>query len=1048
MLFRFGPFELDTERRELRRAGQPVAVQPKVFAVLVYLIGHRDRMVPKAELLDAFWPTNVSEAALQTAISQLRKAVGDSREAQAVIRTYHGQGFRFVAAIEEAPAPEDAPSGRLSLHESRLVAVLCVRVHDDGAQALAPDERDRILTSAHQAARQIVEAHDGALLHIMLDGFTAIFGRDRIHEDAVRRAVYCATELQAAAATGEMQSAGLIAGFAVDAGQLDIPATDIGADWSPPGAIERRATALADATAGAEILIGETALAHLRSEVETEATPQGARLTAIPRKRAGIPGRGRAALPDLVGRGSELAFLSACLDEARAGRGQAVTLSGPPGIGKSRLVAEFLTRLGDDATAQVLHCLPGLDNTPFAPVRALFRDLDPGTIDDPVDQALLRDLRDDGQTADPALQTVTDHQRRQRLLGLIDRLVRRTSGTGPLVIAVEDIHWIDASSRDLFDGLVQQIDGKRLMLVMTTRPGEQAAISDAILTLSPLGQRESLALLNAIPDLGGIGAAGIETIAQRGAGNPFFLEELAFAALAGGDTTRELPDSVQAVVAARIGALDDRLRALLYVVAVIGPGAPVSLAAQMLDRSGTALEAEIRRLAALGFLRRETDTVGFRHMLISDTAYAMIAPADRARLHGEIAEALNAGGGAEPETLARHYQEAGETGRALALWSAACRRALRRSAHHEAIAFAEAGIALIDPGMPDCARTELDLQLSMALALTALRGYGAADVGRAYDRAGVLNRTVRSPEVGVQVDIGQWLHNWVLGRLTRAYSHAEALLAAGTRIKVPALLAQAHAAAGEILVHKGKLAEGLAHLEAGLEQLAIAPPGSIPAQNAAVACAAYAGWAAALMGDSAAARAHLVTSEGLRDLNDNPFAAAIHAGLGADLLIFAGDAEGGLALADEGIRISREQNFPFWLGTALVERGWARSRLGAVAEGIADIDEGIAIFEATGAGVQLANWYGFKAEALWIAGQDEDGYEAARHALDRAEETGDLYFTPRIHAVAARICARTGDADAATRHEAAAQTLARDIGVGAHVIDVRLPRRSAANRLL
>ncbi|MEZ5716312.1 MAG: hypothetical protein R3D85_14835 [Paracoccaceae bacterium] len=274
----------------------------------------------------------------------------------------------------------------------------------------------------------------------------------------------------------------------------------------------------------------------------------------------------------------------------------------------------------------------------------------------------------------------------------------------------------------------------------------------------------------------------------------------------------------------------------------------------------------------------------------------------------------------------------------------------------------------------------------------------------------------------------------MLGRLTRALAHADDLLAAAALSNAPALKAQAHAAAGEILVHQGKLAEGLAHLEDGVRHLRAAPPDSIPAQNAAVACAAYAGWATALMGDTQAAQRHLETSEWLRDLRPNPFAAAIHAGLGADLLIFAGDAPGALALADEAIRISREHNFPFWLGTGLVERGWALAQLGDSRAGVAAATEGIAIFEATGAGVQLANWYGFLAEALLADGRCDDGLAAADRALACAAETGDIYFTPRIHVTAAQLAERLGDRTRADDHAARARDLARRIGIGPHLV--------------
>ena len=100
--FVFDDCEVDVDRFELRREGKPIAVEPQVFDLLVYLIRQRDRVVPKAELLDNLWGDRfVSESALTSRIKQLRRALGDDGRAQRVVRTVHGRGYRFVAEVSE-----------------------------------------------------------------------------------------------------------------------------------------------------------------------------------------------------------------------------------------------------------------------------------------------------------------------------------------------------------------------------------------------------------------------------------------------------------------------------------------------------------------------------------------------------------------------------------------------------------------------------------------------------------------------------------------------------------------------------------------------------------------------------------------------------------------------------------------------------------------------------------------------------------------------------------------------------------------------------------
>lgn len=1028
MIYRFLCFELDTERRELQRAGVRAPIQPRAMDLLGYLLRNADRVVTKRELLDAFWPPNVSEAALQTAMSHLRRTLG--AEGRDAIRTHHGLGFRFVGEVLVARnagqgGAEPASAARL-VRERRLVAALCVRI-----AVGAPGKDD--LSAFLADARGIVERQEGGLSRMLLDGFTAIFGLTPSLEDGARRALYCAAAMQDAAPGG---AASLT--FGVDVGALTLSEADEGDAWAPPNGLERSSAALAEAAEPGRILLSEAARLQLGDEAECAPAPPGHVVLSPPRPRAGIPARPFKRRTTFFGRGAETAFFSAALDRMLAGGGRAVSLSGPAGIGKSRLVAEFAAGLPQWGVRSVtVTCLPGLVNSPLAPVRALclalYPEGPPVLAEDAADDALLHEMFRDTAAPSPALAGLSDRERRRRSAMLVERMLERAAKDGPLVVVVEDTHWIDASSRSCFSWLAARAEPWRLLLVLTTRPTAAPDLCEAILHLPTLDREDSMRLLRENAAGATFDSVAEDAMLRRAAGNPFCLEELALATLAGADPARDLPDSVQAVSAARIGALPPGPRAAAFVAAVIGERVTPDFAAPVLGREAAETARDLDHLAQAGFLTDDGEGYAFRHILIQEAAYAMIADADRRALHAEIALRLEEAR-TRPETLAWHHQEAGDAARAVECWSAACRSAIGRSAHREAAAFAVAGLALIDPADPEMAAAELRLRLAQTLALIALRGFGATEVGESLCRARALNRTVGSADASVRIGVGLWVHSWVRGELEASRAHAARLLRMAGKTESAALSLQAHSAMGSVLVHLGRLEEGLGHLETGLDFLVGWTPDSAPAQNAAVTCAAYAAWGASLVGRSEEAAAFRRSAEALAAASPNPFAEAISAALCAEHLLFEDDPEGCLALADRAVRLGEEHGFAFWLGTGLVLGGWARSRRGDTDEALGRIERGLTIFEATGAGVQMANWRGLQAEALLSAGRHEAGLVAVRQALERVKSTGDRFFAPRNHATAALLERRLGAIDRAEAHLCESADLAARFGMSARML--------------
>jgi tetratricopeptide (TPR) repeat protein len=252
----------------------------------------------------------------------------------------------------------------------------------------------------------------------------------------------------------------------------------------------------------------------------------------------------------------------------------------------------------------------------------------------------------------------------------------------------------------------------------------------------------------------------------------------------------------------------------------------------------------------------------------------------------------------------------------------------------------------------------------------------------------------------------------------------------------PALKLQAHASMGQVLLHVGQTQAALDHLKSGLDFISNDPPGTLPEQNAAVACAAYAAWSASLMGASVEADGFYQLSRQLQKAFNNPFAEAIHFALCSEYFMFEGDVVQCLAKADRAVEISRKHNFPFWLGTGLVMRGWALGQQGAMDDAFAALQEGITVFEATGAGVQLANWYGLKAETLLAGNHIQAGLEAAERALQYAEKAEDVFFVPRIHAIAACLQQRLGNMDRYQWHSEQASSLALRFAIAPRTIAI------------
>ncbi|MBA2372629.1 MAG: AAA family ATPase, partial [Chloroflexi bacterium] len=383
--------------------------------------------------------------------------------------------------------------------------------------------------------------------------------------------------------------------------------------------------------------------------------------------------------PEFVGRGPDLRALEEELSHARGGVPGIVILAGEAGIGKTRLVAEFVDRARRDG-ALVLQggCLDlAADGMPYAPLsealRGLFRGMAPERA-----TALLGSARDEfgrllpgigrvgpvrpepptparGEgTTDAAVATDARSGLDQaRLFGLVLGLLGDLAADAPTVIVFEDLHWVDRSTRDLVTFLARNLGDERILLILTVRTDDLASghpvagwlrglERDARARRLELGRLTRIDVARQVDAL--IGRAADETLVERihsrSEGNPFFVEELVAAELRGGGGP--LPRTLAEVLAGQVAALPEASRSVLGIVAVAGRPVPERLIAAVAGRPETAIREPIRAAVSAGVLTADavSGALRLRHALLGEVVAAELLPAERRGLHERFATVL------------------------------------------------------------------------------------------------------------------------------------------------------------------------------------------------------------------------------------------------------------------------------------------------------------------------------------------------------------------------------------------------------------------------
>ena len=604
--------------------------------------------------------------------------------------------------------------------------------------------------------------------------------------------------------------------------------------------------------------------------------------------------------------------------------------------------------------------------------------------------------------------------------------IRHEAAQSAICLIVEDLNWIDPSTRELLDRLVVGAAQLPLLLLLTLRSESARDLNLGIpvheIDVKGLSPESSRAMV--------IGASGdsklpneiVRLLAARADGVPLFIEESTRMAVDLGvgtgarDAASLLKGTVPATIHDLLMARLDRLESAKPVAQVGGTiGREFSLAlleAVLAHESSPVrienLAARLDTLVRSGLLIEKGEaphtSYFFKHALVRDAAYQSLWERDRKRLHRSIAtviaEKFKDLEETQPELLAYHYAEAGIEHEALDYWERAARRAASRSAHFEAISHLTSAldIAARLPQSTDRDRVELRLQLLLGARLIATEGYGADRVERVYARALDLCHKVRDDNALLKVQFGLEGYHFMRANFEKAHAIARQIATILTRSPSVLHKLQSNWAVANILFHQGELVSAVERMDGFLDEYDKSQDRPAAVQDAEVMCLSlcYSSWVKWELGypDLALRRAERAVE--LSTKLDRRFSMGEAHGFCATVHHFRGENEAARLAAERAIQICDDHGFAVWLAHAKLMHGRAVAELGEPVAGIEEMREAYAMWTATGAVVTTPFYLAMQAEGLALANRPDDGLALLENAFEIVRKSGERYYEAEI----------------------------------------------------
>jgi len=768
-------------------------------------------------------------------------------------------------------------------------------------------------------------------------------------------------------------------------------------------------------------------------------------------------------LTALVGREEELELLLRRWAKAKTGEGQVVLLSGEAGIGKSRLAAALMEAIAAEPHTRLRYfCSPQRTDSAFYPLIGQFERAAGFAHGDTLqtkldkldallaqastsrqDAAVLAEmlaLPNDGRY--PALD-LTPEQRRQKTLQALGAQLETLARSSPVLMILEDAHWGDPTSLEVFGRVVDGIANLPALLIVTFRPEFEAPWIGqphvTALALNRLGHREVNTLIERVVGNKPLPANIRKEIIERTDGVPLFVEEMTKSVLEAGSELEAMqiaaavpspalavPASLHASLMARLDRLGPA-KELAQIGAAIGREFSHALLAAVVRKPEAELVSSLDRLIRAGLLFRKGVPPHaiylFKHALVQDAAYGTLLRQPRRALHARIADTLENQfvdiAESQPDLLARHCTEAGLIDKAAALWCKAGRQSLTRSAFIEAVAHFTRALSQFEvlPVTASLIRDRIEAHVGLGHALIDVKGHAAPETRAAFRRASELitqseqlGEALDDPRLSLSVLRGLWANAYVAfdGDLMHELSAKFLTLAE----KQGRALTTAHRLMGLTLGLTGNFAEGRAHLD---QALALGDPSEQRLEPTDPRVTALTSRALILwsLGYPEAAQADI--DETVRRAREIGEAATLMQALGVTNYtnILCGNAVAASALSGELMTLANEKGASLRRAEAVFQRGCVLALTARTADAVETIGSGVRAWRSTGATCWTPLHMLFLADAHARLGQFDDAWRCIGEALAASEASKESWCDADIHRLAGDIVLLSGEPDTA-----------------------------------
>ncbi len=971
--------------------------------------------------------------------------------------------------------------------ERKFVTVLFADVanYTSISENLDPEEVHQIMDGCFKILMDEIHKYEGTINQFTGDGVMALFGAPVAHEDHAQRGCHAALSIQKAIeGYGEkikgQHGAEFRMRIGLNSGSVVVGSIgdDLRMDYTAVGDTTNLAHRMQDmANPGSVLVSGHTHRLSRdffqftslgRVEVKGKEEPQEAyeliRPTEVETRIEAAVAKG---LTRFVGRSKEIEALREAFEKAQSGSGQVIGVVGEAGVGKSRLLLELRVTLPEEEYSflegRCLHYGGSMPYLPILDVLKAYFDIEEEDREATKKKVRekLRELEDNAAIVPAALcevlsLEVEDEQylqldpqkRRERTFEAIRDLLIRESQRKPLILAVEDLHWIDKTTEEFLDYLIGFLPTARILLILLYRPeythtwGSKSYYGK--IGLGQLSVQTSAELIQAILEGGDVAPEIAGLVLGRAGGNPLFVEELTHNLIENGSIQKknhqfvltrkpsdiEVPDTIQGIIAARMDRIEENLKRIIQVASVIGREFAYRIL-QTITGMREDLKSSLLNLQGLEFIYEkqlfpELEYI-FKHALTQEVAYNSLLLKRRKEIHEKIGQAIEDLYSERLEEyyelLAHHYGSSANTPKAVKYLHLAGKQAVKRSAYEEAIDQLSRAVELVRtlPETREHKELELPLQMILGQAFVATQGFPSVEADHAYVRARDLTEQLNDTS-----QLFDALNELRVIQLTRAEHDksrclAEELLRLARETGNPRQLQTAMVAMAVTLYWRGEFSQGLEHAEEGLR---LYDPEKHrgheylqASANAGVWALFYLGWTLVSLGypDQAIARAREALA--LAQELSHPFSEATALFSLGRVHLERGDSQASLKMADALIALSDEHGFRFYLGWGTLHRFQALTEERQLLDGIAKIRSVFKGLRAMG-GVMQSSWV--LAKLAWAhsrAGQVEEGLAVVAEAMEFVTKTGERHAEAELHRVKGELLLARTPADQAVAEE-------------------------------